>query len=210
MKKGLLIYSILSQRIKAINLIHFKVKNSKYRAQIFKLISKLEEQFIINSSINNCNTLYFNINYTNGLSDNLFFEYNDILKRFIYFVSIKENYLCNKILQGNFIADTSNYSPVVDSTYPTTIVNDQVYNIINVPKILNKIKEQKEYLEEDITTFLIQNKKRNKQINYKKSKSQGSFTILPRSLSKSILKPSKSYLTLKEKKIKFGSTEFLN
>ena len=76
-------------------------------------------------------------------TDNLFFDYCDILKCFVYYFSKSENYLNNKILKGNFISDISNYCPIIDVIYPVEIENCNSHNIINIPKIIKRNKERK-------------------------------------------------------------------
>ena len=203
-------YSIIKQRNKASSFISMVLQNIQFKIKVKHLLDKLEENYMIISSFSRCESLYFNIIYDNGLTDNLFFDYCDILKCFVYYFSKSENYLNNKILKGNFISDISNYCPIIDVIYPVEIENCNSYNIINIPKIIKRNKEYQEILDEDTKTFLIQHKRKKR--NYNRMNSEvGKIYTISRAGSKSILKPSKSYLSLKEKKkISFGSTEFLN
>ena len=72
-------YSIIKQRNKASSFISMVLQNIQFKIKVKHLLDKLEENYMIISSFSRCESLYFNIIYDNGLTDNLFFDYCDIL-----------------------------------------------------------------------------------------------------------------------------------
>ena len=214
-----LVQSMLKKRIDASNIIKDAFKLMLFRKKVKNLLNKLEENYIIYSSIDS-KLLIFIVRYENGLEENLFFEYNDILKCQILLISKLENNLSNKRLKGFFMTDSETH--VLDNNYP---IEDDM-NIIDIPNILN-LYRLLDYDKRDIgKRFLLKNKRiynpfkrRNKShlimknvqfLNHGTNNGYSSSTSL--NIFKSILRPTKSFLNFKERKksiISFGSIEIM-
>ena len=211
--------SMLKKRIDASNMIKDAFKAMLFRKKVKNLLNKLEENYIIYSSIDS-KLLIFIVKYENGLEENLFFEYCDILKCQILFISKLENNLSNKRLKGFFMTDTETH--LLDNNYP---IEDDM-NIIDIPNILNLYKLL-DYDKRDIgKRFLLKHKRiycpfkrRNKShleiknlqyFNNGANNHYSSTTSL--NIFKSILRPTKSFLNFKDRKkslISFGSIEIM-
>ena len=214
-----LVQSMLKKRIDASNMIKDAFKAMLFRKKVKNLLNKLEENYIIYSSIDS-KLLIFIVKYENGLEENLFFEYCDILKCQILFISKLENNLSNKRLKGFFMTDTETH--LLDNNYP---IEDDM-NIIDIPNILN-LYRLLDYDKRDIgKRFLIKNKRiyspfkrrnnshlimKNLQfLNNGTNSHYSSSTSL--NIFKSILRPTKSFLNFKDRKkslISFGSIEIM-
>ena len=201
------------------------------RKDIKNLIQKTEDHYVIYSSLNNNNQLYFKYKYQNGSDNNLYFEFCPLLKCFILFVNKREK-KNNKILEGCFYNE--NYNIMLDPLYEQ---NQKGENIINFQKIFEKIDSLDEKKDIIINRYmkLHRSLRRRERIDdyeerkrkaldddnplsnsqtfkirkfddkVKKISRSKSFMKLKGSM-KSILKPSKSYINLRceDKKIHFG------
>ncbi len=214
-----LVQSLLKKRITASNRIKEAFKAMLFRKKVKNLLNKLEEYYIIYSSID-CKLLIFIVKYENGLEENLFFDYSDILKCHVLFISKSENNLSNKRLKGFFMTDSETH--LLDNNYPI----EEDMNIIDIPNILN-LYRLLDYDKRDIgKRFLLKNKRiynpfkrRNKShlimkndqfLNHGTNNGYSSSTSL--NIFKSILRPTKSFLNFKERKksiISFGSIEIM-
>ena len=216
MKPYRFVQSVLNNRIIACNKIKDAFKLFLYRKKIKKLLNRLEEYYIIYSTIES-KVLIFIVQYENGLEENLFFEYNNIVKCNLFFICKSDN-LCKKKIKGYFMTDSEYH--ILDNNYP--IENDK--NIIDIPNIL-KLYNEHDFVYENISKkFLSKNKKIYSPFRRRlRSQTLGSNTILKFSTNKeynsstslnifkSILKPTRSFKTFKKenRRISFGSIEIM-
>ena len=195
-----------------------------------KIIKKKEDCYIIYSSLSNNKMLYFKIRYMSGLEDNMYFEFCKLLKCFIYYISRKEKTLSKKILEGFFYNEK--YKKLVDEMYEK---NSKGENIINFPKILEQNDLNVEKYDKIINEYIKAHRPvKNKRVNiidYEEKKKKAldddilmsnkrliklskmnrskSMMRLKEVKNKGILKPSKSYISLRtgDKKIQFGKAK---
>ena len=207
---------LLNNRIIACNKIKDAFKVMLYRKKVKKILNRLEEYNIIYSTIQS-KLLIFIVQYENGLEENLFFEYNNILKCNLLFICKTDN-LCKKKIKGYFMTDSEYH--ILDNNYP--IENDK--NIIDIANIL-KLYNELDFDYENIgKKFLSKNKKIYSPFRRRlRSQTLGSNTILKFSTNKeynsstslnifkSILKPTRSFKTFKKenRRISFGSIEIM-
>jgi chemotaxis protein histidine kinase CheA len=219
---------------------HYASKISSYYKMILsrrhtkKIIQRLDNSYVIYSSLKNNNQLYFKYKYQNGSDDNLYFEYCPLLKCFILIINKREK-MNKKIVEGCFYNE--NYNMLIDPLYEQNNIGE---NIINFPKIFKKAdscEEQKDIIisryikihrpikrkRERIDDYEERKKKKafdddhlskSPMVKHKKigdkigemSRSK-SFIKLKTKKGKGILKPSKSYMNLRcvDKKIHFGN-----
>ena len=228
-----MIYKIINTREQNIKKISLRIKLYLYRKEVKKLLEKKENNLIIYSSINidKNEILYFKYIHKNGKEKNFYFEYSFILKCFIFFVNKNDDrYL--KIIQGNFFDSKSN--KLVDKNFE---INNKGENIINIPKIFQNCEIISEKNDRIINRYLKIHKSKKRMTideyedskkkskddynlkNNSKSKkltklrcearSKSFIRIKGETITKSILKPSRSYVNLKnaEKKIHFGKAK---
>ena len=212
-----LIQSFLNKRIESCNKIIDSFRIMLFRKKTKNLLYKLEDYHIIYSSIN-CKLLIFIVKYENGLEENLFFEYNEILKCNILFIH-KSEHLCNKKLKGYFMTNSDFH--LLDNNFPIEDNN----NIIDIPNILKLYKELNFNYENIGKKFLSIHKKIYSPFRRKNRSHSVSGNIILKFpinqkfnsssnlniVCKPILKPKKSFLNFKEKKkiISFGSIEIM-
>ena len=215
-----LVQSLLKKRITASNRIKEAFQTMLFRKKVKNLLNKLEENYIIYSSID-CKLLIFIVKYENGLEENLFFDYSDILKCHVLFISKSENNLSNKRLKGFFMTDSETH--ILDNNYPI----EEDMNIIDIPNILSLYREL-DFDKRDIgKKFLLKHKtiyspfrRRNKShllMQNLPRKNNGSRLNYASSMSlnvyKSILKPTRSFYNYKDNRkksiISFGSIEIM-
>ena len=235
LKKNYIISKILNIRNQKAEKINFYLKNFVVRLRVKKLLQKADNSYIIYSSINveNNDILYFKYKHKNGKEENFYFEYSPQLKCFIFFIN-KNNNKYLKIIEGNFYG--SNNNKLIDKSFD---INTKGENIINLPNIFKKAdmindkndriinryiklhKPSKRIMIDDYELIKKQSKDDYNLIKNSNSKSQklGKIGKITRSSSylrikgecktKSILKPSRSYMNLKscDKKIQFGKAK---
>lgn len=233
LKFNYVIYKILSIREQNSKRIISNIKSYFFRKQVKKLLEKAENYNIIYSSLNidNNDILYFKYKHKNGKEQNFYFEYSPVLKCFIYFVNKNDDkYL--KIIEGNFYNSKS--IKLIDKSFE---INNKGENIINIPKLFQKSEIINEKNDRIINRFIKLHKPKKRMTideyedskkktkddynlkNISKSQKLPKLGNISRSKSfvkikgeiktKSILKPSRSYVNLKcaEKKIQFGKAK---
>jgi hypothetical protein len=196
-----------------------------------KIIQRLEDSYVIYSSLKNNNQLYFKYKYQNGSDDNLYFEYCPLLKCFILIINKREK-MNKKIVEGCFYNE--NYNMLIDPLYEQNKIGE---NIINFPKIFKKADTCDEQKDIIINRYIKLHRpirrKRERIDDYEERKRKShdddllaksqtfntKFGDRVRKLSRSksfmklkgsmkgILKPSKSFLNLRceDKRIHFGN-----
>ena len=191
------------------------------------ILLKKEDNYVIYSTLSNNKMLYFKISFIMGIENNIYFIYCKLLNCFIYYINKRETNLSQSILEGYFWNEK--YQKLTDDFYPK---NEDGENILNFPNILKKhdnnidnidkiineyMKEHRYAKKKRVNIFesevrkkkaldddmLLKNKKFEKLSKTGRSKS---FMRLKKIPTKSILKPSKSYINLRtdDKKIQFG------
>ena len=232
-KENYIIYKILNIREQSAKKIATKMRLYLYRREVKKLLEKKENNIIIYSSINidKNDILFFNYMHKNGKEQNFYFEYSSILKCFIFFVNKNDDrYL--KVIEGNFYDSKSN--KLIDKYFE---INNKGKNIINIPKIFQnnelisekhdkiinrylKIRRSKKRMTIDEyedskkkskDDYNLKNNSKTKKLTKLRgvSRSKSFIKIKGEVITKSILKPSRSYVNLKnaEKKIQFGKAK---
>ena len=233
LKLNYVIYKILNMREQNSKMIISNIKAYFFRKQVKKLLEKTENNNIIYSSldIDKDDILYFKYTHKNGKEQNFYFEYSPVLKCFIYFVNKNDGkYL--KIIEGNFYNSKSN--KLIDKSFE---INNKGENIINIPKLFQKAEIINEKNDRIINRFIKLHKPKKRitidEYEDKKKKTKDDYNLknisksqkLPKLVdisrsksfvkikgdikTKSILKPSRSYVNLKcaEKKIQFGKAK---
>ena len=226
-KFNYIIYKILKIRMDKAQKIASRIKTYYIRKETKKLLEKTENNNIIYSSLNidKDNKLYFKYIHKSGKPQNFYFDYSSLLKCFIFFLE-KNNNKYFKIIEGNFYSSNSN--KLIDNSFE---INNKGENIINIPKILQKAENINEKHDKIIRIILRRPNKRMTVDEYENirqkikddynckrkskshkltklqdfSRSKSFIKIQGEKLTKSILKPSRSYVNLKcaEKKIQF-------
>ena len=232
-KLNYIISKILKIREQKAQKITSIIKTYFIRKEAKALLQKADNNYIIYSSISieKNDKLYFKYIHKNGKGENFYFEYSPLLNCFIYLLD-KNNDKYLKIIEGNFY--NSKLQKFIDKSYE---INNKGENVINLPKIIQKaniISERNDriinrYMKlhqpiKRITIDEYEESKRKSKDDYnlknKSSKSQKltklketsrsiSFMKIKSEKTKSILKPSRSYINLKceEKKIQFGKAK---
>ena len=234
-KFNYLILKIINLRNNSALKIMAYMKGYIVRKNIKKILEKKEESYIIYSTLADNRMLYFKIKYDDNLEENLYFEYCKVLNCFISFLSYKEKNLSKKIISGFFYNEK--YNKLTDDFYKK---NEKGENVINFPKIIEKNNKNIDKYDKIINEFMKKNRYKGKKVynieEYEENKrkaldddlifSNKSSSIkldkISRSKSymrlkgfkfntKSILKPTKSYMSLKsqKRKIQFGESEVL-
>ena len=233
-KYNYIISKILKIREEKAQKITSIIKTYFIRKEAKKLLQKTDNNYIIYSSIDICknDNLYFKYIHKSGKEENFYFEYSPLLNCFIYLID-KNNDKYLKIIEGNFY--NSKLQKLIDKSYE---INNKGENVINLPKIFKKANIISERNDRIINRYIKlhrpvkritideyeENKRKSKDdynLKNKNSKSQKLTKLkeTTRSISfmkikeerktKSILKPSRSYINLKcdEKKIQFGKAK---
>ena len=232
-KMDYIIYKIMSAREQFAKKIISNLKSYFFRKSVKKLLKKTENNNIIYSSINidKRDILYFKYKHKSGKEQNFYFEYSPVLKCFIFFIN-KNNDKYLRIIEGNFYSSKS--IKLIDKFFE---VNNKGENIINIPKLFQKAEIISEKNDRILYRFLKLNKSKKRmtidEYEDSKKKSKDDYSLkksskcqklnklggMSRSKSfikiegenkrKSILKPSRSYVNLKnaEKKIQFGKAK---
>jgi hypothetical protein len=234
-KFNYLILKIINLRNNSASKIIAYMKGFIIRKNIKKILEKKEECYIIYSTLADNRMLYFKIKYDDNLEDNLYFEYCKVLNCFISFLSYKEKNLSKKIISGFFYNEK--YNKLTDDFYKQ---NEKGENVINFPEIIEKNNKNIDKYDKIINEFMKKNRYKKKIVfgieEYEENKrkaldddlilSNKSSSVkldkMSRSKSymrlkglkfntKSILKPTKSYISLKseKRKIQFGEPEIL-
>ena len=233
-KFNYIVSKILKIREEKAQKITSTIKTYFIRKEAKKLLQKADNNYIIYSSIDigKNGNLYFKYIHKSGKEENFYFEYSPLLNCFIYLID-KNNDKYLKIIEGNFY--NSKLQKLIDKSYE---INNKGENVINLPKIFKKANIISERNDRIINRYIKlhrpvkritideyeENKRKSKDdynLKNKNSKSQKLTKLkeTTRSISfmkikeerktKSILKPSRSYINLKcdEKKIQFGKAK---
>ena len=232
-KINYIMYKVLSIRKQKAERINNFVANYMIRLRTKKLLQKAENNYIIYSSIKyeNNNILYFKYKHKSGKEEKFYFDYSPLLKCFIFFIN-KNNDKYLKIVEGNFYDSCSN--KLIDKTFE---INNNGENIINLPKIFKQADIINDKNDRMINRYLKLHRpckrmmideyeqiKKNSKDDYniiknsktqklgkigKISRSKSFLRIKGESKTKSILKPSRSYISLRcgDKKIQFGKAK---
>ena len=234
-KFNYLILKIINLRNNSASKIIAYMKGFIIRKNIKKILEKKEECYIIYSTLADNRMLYFKIKYDDNLEDNLYFEYCKVLNCFISFLSYKEKNLSKKIISGFFYNEK--YNKLTDDFYKQ---NEKGENVINFPEIIEKNNKNIDKYDKIINEFMKKNRYKKKiafgieEYEENKRKALDDDLILSNKSSsvkldkmsrsksymrlkglkfntKSILKPTKSYISLKseKRKIQFGEPEIL-
>ena len=233
-KLNYLILKIINWRNKNISKIIAHIKGYIIRKNIKKILERKEDNYIIYSSLSNNRMIYFKIKYDNNFEDNIYFEYCKLLNCFIFYLPFKEKNLSKKKVSGFFYNER--YNKLTDDLYE---INEKGENVINFPKIIKKndinidkydkiineymknirykkrkiydIDEYEENKKKAMDDDMLPNKKKVLENLDKLSRSKSYMRLKGLKKSKSILKPSKSYISLKseERKIQFGKAKVL-
>ena len=230
-KFNYVISKILDLRKQKAQKISSKIKAFLIRKEAKKLLMKAENNYIIYSSLNidKNDKLYFRYMHKSGKAENFYFEYSPLLKCFIYFLN-KNNDKYLKIVEGNFYNSKANI--LIDKSFE---VNCKGKNIINIQSIVKNADIINERNDRIINRYLRlhrpvkrttideyeESKKKSKDDSILKNKSKklvklrntsrckSFMKIKVESKTKSILKPSRSYVNLRcgDKKIQFGKAK---
>ena len=230
-KFNYVISKILDLRKQKAQKISSKIKAFLIRKEAKKLLMKAENNYIIYSSLNidKNDRLYFRYMHKSGKAENFYFEYSPLLKCFIYFLN-KNNDKYLKIVEGNFYNSKTNI--LIDKSFE---VNCKGKNIINIQSIVKNADIINERNDRIINRYLRlhrpvkrttideyeESKKKSKDDSILKNKSKklvklrntsrckSFMKIKVESKTKSILKPSRSYVNLRcgDKKIQFGKAK---
>lgn len=245
-KKPLFLYKLLKFRKESVKKFYDYYQFKKYREKVkYFLNNKLEFNYMITSDINDCNFLYFTSFQENGLEENIYFEKCDIINQFAYYIDKNEEDLNNKILRGYFTNDNDCHvldnKFEIDSEKNENIINITSY-INTIKNIYKKYDEiNKEFLKKNKRIYnpFILSSRRKKELKMKRNKtsviinfdndkeninenikikrnSTNANLLLSKHSSKSILRPAKSFKSIKsiktnlKKKISFGQIELLS
>jgi hypothetical protein len=230
-KFNYVISKILDLRKQKAQKISSKIKAFLIRKEAKKLLMKAENNYIIYSSLNidKNDRLYFRYMHKSGKAENFYFEYSPLLKCFIYFLN-KNNDKYLKIVEGNFYNSKANI--LIDKSFE---VNCKGKNIINIQSIVKNADIINERNDRIINRYLRlhrpvkrttideyeESKKKSKDDSILKNKSKklvklrntsrckSFIKIKGECKTKSILKPSRSYVNLRcgDKKIQFGKAK---
>ena len=233
-KMNYLILKIINLRNLYASKITANLKGYIIRKNIKKILEKKEDNYIIYSTLSDNRMIYFKIKYDNNFEDNIYFEYCKVLNCFIFYLSQKEKNLSKKKISGFFYNER--YNKLTDDLYEK---NEKGENVINFPKIIKKNNKNIDKYDKIINEFMknnrykkrkiydldeyeenkrkamdddmIQNKKNTLDQLDKISRSKSYMRLKGAKKTKSILKPSKSYINLKseERKIQFGKAKIL-
>ena len=233
-KMNYLILKIINLRNLYASKITANLKGYIIRKNIKKILEKKEDNYIIYSTLSDNRMIYFKIKYDNNFEDNIYFEYCKVLNCFIFYLSQKEKNLSRKKISGFFYNER--YNKLTDDLYEK---NEKGENVINFPKIIKKNNKNIDKYDKIINEFMknnrykkrkiydldeyeenkrkamdddmIQNKKNLLDQLEKISRSKSYMRLKGAKKTKSILKPSKSYINLKseERKIQFGKANVL-
>ena len=233
-KMNYLILKIINLRNLYASKITAHLKGYIIRKNIKKILEKKEDNYIIYSTLSDNRMIYFKIKYDNNFEDNIYFEYCKVLNCFIFYLSQKEKNLSRKKISGFFYNER--YNKLTDDLYEK---NEKGENVINFPKIIKKNNKNIDKYDKIINEFMknnrykkrkiydldeyeenkrkamdddmIQNKKNLLDQLEKISRSKSYMRLKGAKKTKSILKPSKSYINLKseERKIQFGKANVL-
>ena len=234
-KLNYLMIKIIETRNRSASKIISLMKGYIIRKDIKKILEKKEDNYIIYSTLSNNRMIYFKIKYDNNFEDNIYFEFCKILNCFIFYLPHHERNLSNKKISGFFYNEK--YNKLTDDLYEK---NEKGENVINFQKIIKKNDRNIDKYDKIINEFMKNNRYKKRKIydieeyeneKYNKSKDDDmiqkknsgldSLDKISRSKSymrlkgikkcKSILKPSKSYISLKseERKIQFGKAKIL-
>ena len=235
-KYNYLILKIINLRNENISKIIANYRGYYIRKNLARILEKKEDNYIIYSTLCNNKMIYFKIKYDDNFEDNLYFEYNKVLKCFLFYLSHKERSLSRKKISGFFYNER--YHKLTDDLY---LKNEKGENVINFPEIIEKNENNIDKYDKIINEFMKDNRYKKKKMIYtideyedskrkamdddiifdKKKNNSEKLDKLSRSKSymrlkgmkknKSILKPSKSYIALKsgDKKIQFGKAKVL-
>ena len=224
---------IIETRNRSASKIISLMKGYIIRKDIKKILEKKEDNYIIYSTLSNNRMIYFKIKYDNNFEDNIYFEFCKILNCFIFYLPHHERNLSNKKISRFFYNEK--YNKLTDDLYEK---NEKGENVINFQKIIKKNDRNIDKYDKIINEFMKNNRYKKRKIydieeyeneKYNKSKDDDmiqkknsgldSLDKISRSKSymrlkgikkcKSILKPSKSYISLKseERKIQFGKAK---
>ena len=230
-KFNYVISKILDLRKQKAQKISSKIKAFLIRKEAKKLLMKAENNYIIYSSLNidKNDILYFRYLHKSGKEENFHFEYSPLLNCFIYFLN-KNNDKYLKTVEGNFY--NSKTKILIDKSFE---VNCKGKNIINIQSIIKNADIINERNDRIISRYLRlhrpvkrttvdeyeESKKKSKDDSILKNKSQklvklrnmsrckSFIKIKGECKTKSILKPSRSYVNLRcgDKKIQFGKAK---
>ena len=233
-KMNYLILKIINLRNLYSSKITAHLKGYIIRKNIKKILEKKEDNYIIYSTLSDNRMIYFKIKYDNNFEDNIYFEYCKVLNCFIFYLSQKEKNLSKKKISGFFYNER--YKKLTDDLYEK---NEKGENVINFPKIIKKNNKNIDKYDKIINEFMknnrykkrkiydldeyeenkrkamdddmIQNKKNLLDQLEKISRSKSYMRLKGAKKTKSILKPSKSYINLKseERRIQFGKANIL-
>lgn len=230
-KFNYIISKILDLRKQKAQKISSKIKAFLIRKEAKKLLMKAENNYIIYSSLNidKNDILYFRYLHKSGKEENFHFEYSPLLNCFIYFLN-KNNDKYLKTVEGNFY--NSKTKILIDKSFE---VNYKGKNIINIQSIIKNADIINERNDRIISRYLRlhrpvkrttvdeyeESKKKSKDDSILKNKSQklvklrnmsrckSFIKIKGECKTKSILKPSRSYVNLRcgDRKIQFGKAK---
>ena len=234
-KFNYLLLKIINTRNEGASKIISLMKGYIIRKDIKKILEKKEDNYIIYSTLSNNRMIYFKIKYDNNFEDNIYFEFCKILNCFLFYLPQKERNLSKKKISGFFYNEK--YNKLTDDLYEK---NEKGENVINFPKIIKKNDKNIDKYDKIINEFMknIRYQKRKicdvEEYEYEKSKKAKDDDLIQKKKSgldsldkisrsksymrlknvkkcKSILKPSKSYISLKteERKIQFGKAKIL-
>ena len=235
-KYNYLILKIINLRNENISKIIANYRGYYIRKNLARILEKKEDNYIIYSTLCNNKMIYFKIKYDDNFEDNLYFEYNKVLKCFLFYLSHKEKSLSRKKISGFFYNER--YHKLTDDLY---LKNEKGENVINFPEIIEKNENNIDKYDKIINEFMKNNRYKKKKMIYtideyednkrkamdddiifdkkknnsekldKFSRSKSYMRLKGMKKNKSILKPSKSYIALKsgDKKIQFGKAKVL-
>jgi len=230
-KFNYVISKILDLRKQKAQKISSKIKAFLIRKEAKKLLMKAENNYIIYSSLNidKNDKLYFRYMHKSGKAENFYFEYSPLLKCFIYFLN-KNNDKYLKIVEGNFYNSKTNI--LIDKSFEVNFKGKNIINIQSIVKNADIINERNDRiinrylrLHRTVKRTTIdeyeESKKKSKDDSILKNKSKklvklrntsrckSFMKIKVESKTKSILKPSRSYVNLRcgDKKIQFGKAK---
>jgi hypothetical protein len=230
-KFNYVISKILDLRKQKAQKISSKIKAFLIRKEAKKLLMKAENNYIIYSSLNidKNDRLYFRYMHKSGKAENFYFEYSPLLKCFIYFLN-KNNDKYLKIVEGNFYNSKANI--LIDKSFEVNFKGKNIINIQSIVKNADIINERNDRiinrylrLHRPVKRTTIdeyeESKKKSKDDSILKNKSKklvklrntsrckSFMKIKVESKTKSILKPSRSYVNLRcgDKKIQFGKAK---
>ena len=208
MKINYIMFKVLNLRKQKAEKLSNFLANYIIRIRTKKLLHKAEDNYIIYSTIKdeNNNILYFKYKHKSGKEEKFYFDYSPLLKCFIFFISKNDDkYL--KIVEGNFYDSFSN--KLLDKSFEIRMINR--YLKLHRPckrMMIDEYEQIKKNSKDDYN--IIKNSKTQKLGKIGKiSRSKSFLRIKGESKTKSILKPSRSYISLRcgDKKIQFGKAK---